>query len=162
MRRILGPFGAWLLATGIAVLVAWLGVLPVRKAATPDVTTLSAAEARKLTPRSPSGSPSPKSPASSIPKNSPAPEGFQTVSDSDGGTAFQRTYEVRGGKVTIQFAEGAVEVTDTETAQGFRVAWEQKAPDVTIVTFTSPQQISRIEAFWRDGAPGADITSGGG
>ncbi|MDQ1645153.1 MAG: hypothetical protein QOJ50_1337 [Cryptosporangiaceae bacterium] len=147
MRRILSSGGAWLLATALAIAVAWLGVMPVRKAVNPDVTTLSASDARKLAPRNPSASPSPKPVSSPI---GTVPAGFEQVPDGKGGSALQHTYEVDGGAATIQFEPGNVVVEATEPASGFKATFE-RSRDVTIVTFTSDQRWSRIEASWRDG-----------
>jgi hypothetical protein len=157
MRRTLGTVGAWLVATGIAILIAWLGVLPVRKAVTGDVNTLSASDARRLAPpRTPSASASPPAPV----RSGPVPSGFETVPDGKGGTAFQRTYEVNGGAATIRFAPGAVDLTATAPAAGFRVSFENRTSAQLIVTFTSPQKFSRIEASWQDDSPQAKTSEG--
>jgi hypothetical protein len=155
MRRILSSGGAWLLATALAIVVAWLGVMPVRRALNPNVTTLSASDARKLAPRTPAASPSPTAVPSPL---GPVPPGFEQVPDGAGGLALQHIYKVDGGAATIRFAPGNVVVEATEPAAGFKATFERNQ-DVTIVTFTSDQRWSRIEAAWRDG-PDAKTSQG--
>src|SRR4051794_6751668 len=130
MRRTLGSVGAWLVATSIAIFVAWFGVRSVQFAAVPDrIEPLSASDARKLAPRSPSPSPdeSPVPDESPSPSTAPPPSptsnpaspgehGWQKVPDGKGGFALQRTFQVTGGAATIRFAEGDVRVTATEPA----------------------------------------------
>jgi hypothetical protein len=173
MRRTCGSVGAWFLATGLAVLVAWLGVRSVLFAAVPDrVEPMSAAEARRLAPptTSPTAlSPTPSESVSPLPTISPtAPtptttasvtvnptpsdEAWAEVPDGRGGKALQRTFRVTGGAATILFSEREVRVTATAPAPGFTVNFDKPAPDVAIVTFTSAAHFSRIDAAWKGGA----------
>jgi hypothetical protein len=162
MRRTLGSIGAWLVATSIAILVAWLGVRSVQFAAVPDrIEPMSAAEARRLAPRSPEPAASPSTSVSRSPSSSPSPSKspstgpttangeWQQVPDGQGGTALQRTFQVKGGAATIRFSEGNIRVMATAPASGYAVSFEQRVPDVAVVIFTSPSHISRIEAAWQ-------------
>ena len=131
---------------------------------------MSASEARRLAPRSPSSAPpvaapaTPTTIAATTPPSSPNPtpltdDGWQRVPDGKGGTALQRTITVAGGAAAIRFAQGEITVTATAPARDFIVAIERQAPDVAIVTFTSARNFSRIEATWR-GGPRVRTTEG--
>jgi hypothetical protein len=174
MRRTLGSVGAWLLATGLAVLVSWLGVQSVRFAAVPDrVSPMSAAEARRVAPKSGTPAPAP-APTSDAPSpsvtpsvrgsvsatatpgdasGSPTPsETWTPIPDGKGGTALLRTITVQGGSARLRFADNDVRVISTQPATGFRASFDQKAPGQAVVTFTSPGHTSTITAYWERGA----------
>src|SRR5688572_29269208 len=118
MRRTLGYVGVWMAATGLAIVLAWLGVRSVQYGGVPDrIDPLSAPEARRLAPKTPAPSetPSPVEGANSSAAAKPTPtsnpaspgeEGWERVPDGKGGFALQRTFQVTGGAATIRFAEG--------------------------------------------------------
>jgi hypothetical protein len=171
MRRTLGSVGAWLLATSLAVLVSWLGVQSVRFAAVPDrVSPMTAAEARKVVPQSASPTPAP-APTTDTPSPTPTPTPSESllaagspskppitpsftedlwtpVPDGKGGTALLRTVRTKGGTAKLRFAKDEVKVLSTEPNPGFTGTFDQQAPGVAIVTFTSPGHTSKLTAFW--------------
>jgi len=171
MHRTLGSVGAWLVATSLAVLVAWLGVQSVRFAAVPDrVTPMSADEARKSIPlSSPSTAPAPQPDSSSTtpsPTASEVPtpfptggatgadpnEGWTAEPDGLGGTALLRTIEVKGGSARLRFAKHEVKVLRTDPRKGFTASFNSQSATRAVVTFTSPERTSKILAFWDTGA----------
>jgi hypothetical protein len=179
MRRTLGSVGAWLLATGLAVLVSWLGVQSVRFAAVPDrVSPMSAAEARKVVPRTVTPTPAPEPTADAVGEPTPSASATPTASltatpsaapvtptpddswtpvpDGRGGTALLRDFTVTGGTARIRFAQDEVRVVQTVPAAGFGASFKQLAPTMAVVTFSSPDHTSTITAQW-DRRPQARI-----
>jgi hypothetical protein len=175
MRRTLGSMGAWFLATGLAVLVAWLGVRSVLFAAVPDrASPMSAAEARQVVPQTqaptagggapltatptatPNISPSPTESevAGATPSSTPSPtaSAWIEVPDGKGGVAQVGTVETLGGSARIRFTETDVRVIAAEPEPGYAATFAQQAAAVLTVTFTSASHVSKITAFWERGA----------
>jgi hypothetical protein len=163
VRRRLAYLLVWTLATTATVSASWLGVRSVLATAAPSRTQpLSAAELRDAAPAKPSPTPSPTPAASPSPPRprapTPTPTGQWTAApDGRGGTAYRRTFRLRGGEVTVWCARGDVRLLGAKPAQGYEVDRDLMNPENLLVTLRSRQHTSRVFVSWRDG-PYAELT----
>ncbi len=151
MRRRLAYLLAWTVATTVTVGASWLGIRSVLDAAAPSRSMpLSAADLRRAAPTSApppptstpagAGSPTPTPPANpsgspaTTPSATPTADGWRRVS---GGTAFERTFRLRGGVVTLRVAAGDVQVVDADPGPGYAVATQRLDAQAVLISFMS-------------------------
>ncbi|GAA4031635.1 hypothetical protein GCM10022247_65850 [Allokutzneria multivorans] len=211
MKRRLGYLGLWLVATALAVGMAWLGLRSVLVAAAPgrlDLLDHLGAETARASgngdaialgpPTSAAGATGPLAPTgrSGIPIHPPGPgspgpgpvdPGFPTtttpppnVRPTENGTKptttrptvgagtttttpqtdpsllgqpepQTRTVRTRGGDSTLRFAQDDVSVVTARPVSGHAVKVERTSATSVIVTFSSANSFSRIQANWSDG-----------
>jgi hypothetical protein len=171
VRRRLAYVLVWTLATTVTVGASWLGIRSVLVAAAPSRSMpLSAADLRRAAPtpaattpsapsteasQSPSASPA-ASPSTS-PSASPSADGWRRVRDGSGGTAYERTFQLRGGVVTLQVAAGEARVVAADPRPGYNISSQRIDAESVLVSFLSAKHTSRLFGAWRD-APYAEIT----
>jgi hypothetical protein len=164
VRRRLAYVLVWTLATTATMGASWLGIRSVLHAAAPSRTTpLSAVELRQAAPTQTTPPPAPASP-SRAPAAGPSPSASASPSASwtpvphgDGGTAYRRTFRVRGGTVTCLVEPSGARVLDTQANRGFNTEQARPDPRSVMVSFISNAHVSRVYATWRNG-PYAEIT----
>jgi hypothetical protein len=177
VRRRFAYLIAWTLATTVTVGASWLGIRSVLDAAAPSRSMpLSAADLRRAAPTSVAptaplptstpdgaGSPAPTpsanasgSPAAT-PSATPTADGWRRVSGGSDGTAYERTFRLRGGVVTLRVAAGDVRVVAADPGPGYVVATQRLDAQSVLISFMSGEHTSRLFGAWRDG-PYAEVT----
>ncbi len=177
VRRRLAYLLIWTLATAATVGASWLGIRSVLQATAPQRTApFSAAELRRMAPTTPpplasTVAPPIIAPTASLPapaSTSPAPTPAVSASPSpgatwaavptgSGGPAYERTFVVRGGTVTLRVDQSEVRAVDAVAGSGFVVVHTRYDERSLLVSFLSAAHISRVFVTWRDG-PYAEVT----
>jgi hypothetical protein len=157
----------WLLATGATMGASWLGLRSVLDVADSNrPAPLSAADLRRATagatptptPRmTPSPKPSP-TPTPSVSSPDPTQSGWIEVSDGHGGVAFQRTFRLMGGDVTVLSDSHEARVLSARPKLGFVLYTARYDYRTIVASFLSLGRVSKVMVTWRDGAPYAEVT----
>ncbi len=163
----------WLVATGATMAASWLALRSVLDVATPHrPTPLSAADLRRspsptgsttapgrpTTPTTRASTPDlvpPPNPTSSKPSRTDT--GWVMVADGHGGSAFQRTFHLGGGDLTVLADQREARVLSSRPKPGWTVFTSRYDYRTILVTFLSGQKISRVLVSWRNG-PYAEVT----
>ena len=186
-RRVLLVGAGWVVATGLATVLAWRAVELVSSEVTerPAVPlsddqvaralgTGAAAPATTGTTETVPGpgatgpegtSTSARAPATSpstatsTSTAGPAPTATPTTSTTSTtmAPAVTRTLVAQGGQVAVRYADGGVELLWARPESGFTVDVEKAGPDEVDVRFESDDHRSRVRAFWRNGVPAEEV-----
>lgn len=174
VRRRLAYLLAWSLATAAIIGTSWLGLRSVLDAAAPqrapafsavDLRPESTPGAIPTTPLAslfadPSESATPPpgpgpSPVGRAP-STPSPE-WRPSDDGRGGTGYQRTFHLGGGDVTFWCDSLFVRVVAAVAKPGFAMVDASFSDGARMVSFISPEHVSRVYVAWSAG-PYAEVT----
>jgi hypothetical protein len=170
---------AWTLATGIGIIVSWLGVRAVLDAAVPDrFVALPAAEqqppdrrpadpvtsasrsagsigARRTPSPSAAGRPSTQpSESASVPSTVPSTvDGWLPVGDGQ----FLRSFQLTGGDVVVRAGPGSVQLVSATPRPGYAMTILPRGSTRVVVDFATALQISTLSVTWQDGRPAAEV-----
>jgi hypothetical protein len=170
--------GAWLVATDVATLIAWVAVSrvaeqvaapPALPLPSPLLAVLDSAEPPPATAAAaPSGRPRPvpsptrkppvdeELPAGDPPPNAdpePAEEAEESAPEPPEPAAITEGYRLTGGTVTVRYRNGEAELVQASPSSGFVMEINDPGPGKVDVRFRSEDHESRLVAQWRDGGP---------
>jgi hypothetical protein len=146
---------------------SWLGLRSVLDVADPHgPAPLSAADLRRSTAPVPSSTPTPRA---TVPKPTPTPypsasssdptqDGWVEVSDGQGGLAFQRTFHLIGGDLTVLSDSHEARVLSARPRLGFYLLTSRYDYRTIVASFVSVLRASKVFVTWRDGGPYAEVT----
>lgn len=181
MRRAATLGALWLVAAAVAVAVAWQGVAIVgdqvtdqrpaplaaseiesRLAETPTTAPATAATravpeaateaTTRAEPSTPTSVPAPTTHTTADAAGPTAPPTVTAAPPDTAAAAETRTYNLRGGTVSLRFSPAGVEVLFANPAPGFTVEIEPGNDNGVKVEFDSDSHTSRVDAWW-DGGP---------
>ncbi|MDT4986621.1 MAG: hypothetical protein QOI74_715, partial [Micromonosporaceae bacterium] len=171
----------WMLATGVGIVISWLGVRAVLDAAVPD-RFLAVPAAEQGPPRagltaapvapSPTGRPGPARPTPSrsgarsvapTASAAPPPETTPPPSTVDGWTPlgdgqYLRSFRLFGGEAVVRAGQGSVRLVSATPRPGFAMTVVSGGPDRVVVDFAGGLHISTLDVSWRTDGPAADVT----
>jgi hypothetical protein len=179
---------AWLTATAISAALVWFALRPVLDTASPDGTTLAAADLRDspvaslgpstapitlpaLSPSlSPSVSPALSPTASPTHVGSPTAnagptgsaelvDGWTKTTASDGSVYYLRSFRVAGGVAVMRESPGVAQVVSATPAAGYSVQTSQPEASRAVVSFYQSNKQYIIDAIWFNDAPYAQVST---
>ena len=164
MRRRLAYLLVWLVATGATMAASWLGLRSVLDVATPHrAMPLSVADLRRSVAPTPTATPTRLAPhppppgGDSVGTETSASSAWEQVPDGRGGVAFERTFHLVGGDLTVLSDSREAKVLSSRPKPGFLLFVTHSDARTMRASLVSIGHTSRVFVTWRDG-PQASIT----